>query len=130
MTPHREPVLGWRLWRARRSRLHSWVVDHVWQPGPIEATCLKDDHRSKGLSFPLSEPCEQSPGEGCQCGVWSVWDLGRCVTKGRERGFSAGVTPVMGLIAGWGTVAVHGAEGFRAQHAAILCLFSDSIWES
>jgi hypothetical protein len=36
---------------------------------------------------------------------------------------------VIGLIAGWGTVAIHGEEGFRAQHAAILCLLTDSIWD-
>jgi hypothetical protein len=59
-----------------------------------------------------------------------VSDLGCCVAKARERAVSAGAIPVMGLIAGWGTVAVHGEEGFRAQRTAILCLFSDSIWES
>lgn len=31
----------------------------------------------------------------------------------------------MGLMRGWGTVAVHGKEGFRAEHAAVVCLFSD-----
>ena len=37
---------------------------------------------------------------------------------------------VMGLIAGWGIVALHGRERFRPQRAAIFCLFSDSISES
>jgi hypothetical protein len=32
---------------------------------------------------------------------------------------------VMGLIAGWGTVALHGREGFRAERASIACLFVD-----
>jgi hypothetical protein len=32
---------------------------------------------------------------------------------------------VLGLIAGWGTVALHGREGFRAQHASVTGLFTD-----
>jgi hypothetical protein len=43
--------------------------------------------------------------------------------RGRHEG--AGWWPVMGLMRGWGTVAVHGQEGFRSEHAAIVCLFSD-----
>ncbi|MDQ6900310.1 MAG: hypothetical protein M3072_12525 [Candidatus Dormibacteraeota bacterium] len=39
-----------------------------------------------------------------------------------------GCVPVIGLVAGWGTVAIHRQEGFRAQHATLLCLFSDSVW--
>jgi hypothetical protein len=34
----------------------------------------------------------------------------------------------MGLISGWGSVAVHGREGFRAELASVVCLFSDRIW--
>ncbi|MHB8590127.1 MAG: hypothetical protein ACYDA0_14975 [Candidatus Dormibacteraceae bacterium] len=33
----------------------------------------------------------------------------------------------MGLINGWGTVALHGKEGFRAERAAIVCLFTDQV---
>jgi hypothetical protein len=47
----------------------------------------------------------------------------------RARHLSRG-DAVMGLIASWGTVAVHGEEGFRPQRAAILCQFSDSISKS
>jgi hypothetical protein len=32
---------------------------------------------------------------------------------------------VLGLIVGWGTVAIHGGDGFRAQHASVTCLFTD-----
>jgi hypothetical protein len=32
---------------------------------------------------------------------------------------------VLGLVRGWGAVALHGNEGFRAEHAAVMCLFSD-----
>jgi hypothetical protein len=35
----------------------------------------------------------------------------------------------MGLVAGWGSVAVHGGEGFRAERARALCLFSDWPWD-
>jgi hypothetical protein len=31
----------------------------------------------------------------------------------------------MGLMRGWGAVALHGREGFRAEHATVVCLFSD-----
>jgi hypothetical protein len=37
---------------------------------------------------------------------------------------------VMGLIAGWGTVAMHGREGFRAERAAMKCLFTDWSWNA
>jgi hypothetical protein len=36
----------------------------------------------------------------------------------------------MGLVAGWGTVALHGREGFRAERAALRCLFTDRPWSS
>jgi len=34
----------------------------------------------------------------------------------------------MGLVVGWGTVALHGREGFRAERAALRCLFTDRPW--
>jgi hypothetical protein len=36
----------------------------------------------------------------------------------------------MGLIAGWGTVALHDREGFRAEYAAARCLFTDRPWSA
>jgi hypothetical protein len=36
----------------------------------------------------------------------------------------------MGLIAAWGTVALHGREGFRAERAALRCLFTDRPWSA
>ena len=32
---------------------------------------------------------------------------------------------MLGLISAWGTVAIHGREGFRAERAAVRCLFTD-----
>lgn len=130
MTSEREPAVGWRLWRLREGRLHSWAVDYVWEPGPVEARCLIVP---TGLYYyppaAVREPCERSPGEGCRCGIWALWDLSTCVTRARRVGPRHRGSTVMGLISGWGTVAIHGREGFRAQHAAILCLFADSVWD-
>jgi len=36
----------------------------------------------------------------------------------------------MGLVVGWGTVALHGREGFRAERAALRCLFTDRPWSA
>jgi hypothetical protein len=52
-----------------------------------------------------------------------VWSPRLCLT--RADGDSDLRWHVMGLIAGWGTVALHGTEGFRAQRVAIQCLFTD-----
>ena len=109
-----EPVVGWRLWRLRGGRLHSWAVDYCWEPGENRARCI-----AHGRSA-----CITSPGQYCQCGIWAVWSPRAC----RERARTAAADRsehVLGLIAGWGTVAVHGREGFRAEWAAIRCLFTN-----
>lgn len=129
MSRRREPALGWRLWRLRRGRLWSWVLDYKWERGPIEARCMVDQASSRAALFLRREPCMHSPGQHCQCGIWALWDLGRCVARGRDHVFSLGSGLVVGLIAGWGTIAIHGDEGFRAQRAQILCLLADSIWD-
>src|SRR5258708_13094420 len=36
----------------------------------------------------------------------------------------------MGLVVGWGTVALHGREGFRAERGALRCLFTDRPWSA
>lgn len=128
MSSRREPALGWRLWRLRRGRLWSWVLDYAWERGPIEARCMVDQASSRATLFVQRQPCMRSPGRHCQCGIWALWDLGRCVARGRDHISSLRSELVVGLIAGWGTIAVHGDEGFRAQRAEILCLLTDSIW--
>ena len=75
------------------------------------------------------EPCVRSPGQHCRCGIWALWDLGRCVAEGRYHLSSVRTELAVGLIVGWGTVAIHGDEGFRAQRANIRCLLADSIWD-
>src|SRR5262249_40054110 len=122
--PGAAPLVGWRLWRLREGRLGSWAAEHVWQPGPNEAHCLND---SIG-AVRRRPPCERSPGSGWRGGIWAVLEPERCLRMAREGAvwWDAG-TIVMGLMVGWGTTAIHGAEGFRCQHAAVTCLFLDAI---
>lgn len=111
-----EPVLGWRVWKLKRGRLGSWVIDHDWGPGENRATCMSMN----------SPPCDVCPGERCQCGFWAVWSPRSCVAR-----VGLSIEPpwcVMGLIAGWGTVALHRHEGFRSEYAAPVCLFTDRPW--
>jgi hypothetical protein len=111
-----EPILGWRVWKLRRGRLGSWVIDFDWHPGENRATCLTMN----------SPPCDAAPGEGCQCGFWAVWSPRSCVAR-----VGHSIEPpwcVMGLMTGWGTVALHRHEGFRAEYAAPTCLFTDRPW--
>lgn len=113
-----EPVLGWRIWNLRDRRLESWAVDYCWEPGENVATCLAPHRRA----------CGASPGLHCQCGFWGVWSPGQCLA----RACAAAEPPwhVMGLVVGWGTVALHGREGFRAERAALRCLFTDRPWSA
>jgi hypothetical protein len=111
-----EPVVGWRIWRLTDGLLGSVVVDHLWEPGENLARCLSSGR----------PPCPEAPGPACQCGFWAVWSPRHSVARA-----CPAIEPpwqVLGLIAGWGTVALHGGEGFRAERAAVRCLFSDRPW--
>jgi len=115
-SPATEPVLGWRLWSLCEDGLESWAVDYRWRPGENVATCLDAGRRR----------CATAPGPGCLCGFWGLWRPSLCVVR-------ACVAPeppwhVLGLIAGWGSVALHGREGFRAERAGLRCLFTDRMW--
>jgi hypothetical protein len=68
--------------------------------------------------------CSCPPGKHCQCGFWALWSPLQCLAKANEA-VEEPPWHVLGLIAGWGTVALHGSEGFRAQHASVTCLFTD-----
>jgi len=111
-----EPLVGWRIWSLGDGRLRSWAVDYYWKPGENVAICLTCRSRA----------CASAPGQHCQCGFWAVWSPLDCVV----RACTANEPPwhVMGLVAGWGTVALHGREGFRAERAQLLCLFTDRPW--
>lgn len=123
MTVPAQQLVGWRLWRMRDGRLASWAADYVWQPGPNEARCLNDP-----IGVVQPGPCERSPGVGCRCGLWAVREPDRCLRMAREGAvwWDTGAV-VLGLIVGWGSTAIHGEEGFRCQHAAVSCLFTDAV---
>jgi hypothetical protein len=110
-----EPALGWRLWRLRDGLLQSCAVGYVWRPGANEACCL-------GM-----HSCPVAPGRGCACGLWALFSFLGCIDRARneprERNWA------LGLIQAWGEVALHGREGFRAQHASVACLLTDWPWE-
>lgn len=112
-----EPLLGWRLWRVRGERLESWAANHAWEPGSNEAQCFAPVRR-----------CRHSPGRGCLCGFWGLFDPLAALARGRAE--RAERSSVLGLIQGWGEVAVHGGEGFRSSHASVVCLFTDWLWDA
>ncbi len=111
-----DPVLGWRVWHLNRGRLKSWAVDYFWSPGENVAMCLAS-HRTA---------CSAPPGQHCQCGFWALSAPRQLMT--RVGTMAEPPWHVMGLIEGWGTVARHGREGFRAERAALRCLFTDRPW--
>ncbi|MGH7911480.1 MAG: hypothetical protein ACREQM_11135 [Candidatus Dormibacteraceae bacterium] len=117
------PVVGWRLWRVHGGDLWSWGIDAEWQPGDGQARCLHPDPQSR---------CAEAPGEHCLCGFWALSDPQHCVRKVRKEHVRLVGTmqPVIGLMLGWGSVMLHGAEGFRAERARPLCLFDNWIWDS
>jgi hypothetical protein len=112
-----EPVVGWRVWKVSDGHLESWAVDYRWQPGENHARCLAHDR----------DACPSSPGPHCQCGFWALWSPRRCAARASSATEPPG-RHVMGLVAGWGTVALHRDEGFRAEYAAPRCLFTDRPW--
>lgn len=111
-----EPLLGWRLWRVRDGTLLSWGVRHEWEPGINQAFCLGSRH------------CDSSPGESCSCGFWALHSPMRCIRYARDT--ITDRSSVIGLVRAWGQVALHGTEGFRAEYASPVCLFSDWLWEA
>lgn len=115
MTTPPEPLVGWRVWRLRGRELASWATAYVWRPNTNTAGCLKP-----------ASACTAAPGEGCKCGFWGLYSRGLCLWRARQDHDEP--APVVGLIRAWGEVAVHEQEGFRAQYAAPVCLFTDWIW--
>jgi hypothetical protein len=109
----REPVLGWRAWRCgiRSPWLYSLVKGYRWVPDRNEATGCR--RVLGGRHVP--------PGRGCGCGFWGLWRWDKAFAAGR-------VGAAVGLVYGWGGVAIHGDEGFRAQYARVVCLFTDNPW--
>ena len=110
-----DPLLGWRLWRVRDGTLLSWGVRHEWEPGVNEASCLGSRH------------CASPPGDSCSCGFWALHSPLRCIRYARDT--ITDRSSVVGIVRAWGQVALHGNEGFRAQYASPVCLFTDWLWD-
>lgn len=117
MSNQGEPLVAWRLWRVRGSRLESWAASYTWDVDDNLARCLAPVRR-----------CPTSPGRGCRCGFWGLFSPLKALDRARAERTER--SSVLGLIRAWGEIAVHGREGFRAEHAKIACLFTDWVWES
>jgi hypothetical protein len=109
-----EPLIGWRLWKVREAELRSWAVEHVWEPGENKAVCL-----AAGL-----HQCLEAPGRSCRCGFWALYSPVAAIRLASE---SPAGGAVIGLVEAFGTIAIHGTEGFRAEMARVSCLFTDEI---
>lgn len=109
-----DSIVGWRLWKVRKDELCSWAVDHAWQPGDNKAVCLAD----------RPYRCPEAPGRSCRCGFWALYSPAAAIRLASE---TQAASAVIGLVAAFGTVAVHGGEGFRAEMARVTCLFTDEI---
>lgn len=124
---HSQPAVGWRVWALRDGRLASWATRYVWEPGENVASCLVPP-RPMGCIPARYQHSSEPPGDGCGCGFWAVFSPFLALERARSaRGER---NSVVGLILGWGSIALHGSEGFRAQRAEVVCLFSDWCWES
>lgn len=109
-------AVGWRVWRLRGFRLCALAMRYEWTPGSNTASCLSGDLELGG---------HRPPGSACRCGFWALFDRGDCTSLVRNSGWADGA--VIGLVHAWGDVAIHGNEGFRAEHARVACLFTDRL---
>lgn len=119
-----EPVIGWRVWALANNRLYSIAKNAFWRPGENQAECLVG--RNHDIPAPL-----------CHCGFWALHDpvsamqLAARVESGLRTGSGFTVldphrTVAVGLILGYGAIAVHGCEGYRAGLASVACIFADA----
>jgi regulatory LuxR family protein len=114
-----EPIVGWRVWALAHNRLFSIANEVLWRPGENQAEC----HSGHKLDIPAPS---------CHCGFWALhnpaaamqlaWDMCRSPQGVLDPHRAVAV----GLIQGYGTIAMHGSEGFRAELARVVCIFSDA----
>jgi hypothetical protein len=95
-------ILGWREWHiGPHGELQpTGLGEGAWVSGVNDARCIYREH--------------EAPDHDCGCGLYAWYE---------PRG-SVGFTMAVGLVAAWGAVELH-ADGYRAEHAEILCLVAD-----
>jgi hypothetical protein len=119
-----EPVIGWRVWALANNRLYSTGKNAFWRLGENQAECLAG-HK------------HDIPAPSCHCGFWAIhnpvsaMELAARVECGQRTGSGFTVlnphrTVAVGLVLGYGAIAVHGGEGYRAGLASVACIFSDA----
>ena len=119
-----EPVIGWRVWALANNRLYSTGKNAFWRPGENVAECLVGRNHDV-------------PAPSCHCGFWakhdpvSAMELAARVENGQRMGSGFTVldpyrTVAVGLVLGYGAIAVHGGEGYRAGLARVVCIFADA----
>jgi hypothetical protein len=120
-----EPVIGWRVWVLANNCLYSASKNAFWRPGENQAECLVG-HNKRDV-----------PAPSCHCGFWALRNpvsaMGLAARVEDEPRMGSGFTALdpqgtvaVGLIQGYGAVAVHGGEGYRAALASVACIFSDA----
>lgn len=114
----RSAVIGWRMWVLTRGGLAAWAMRYTWAVGPNTASCL---------SAEVEVGDHHAPGQRCRCGFWAVFDPGTCMVLLKKS--SPVDSVVLGLVRAWGDIAIHGEEGFRAEHASVACLFTDRLMD-
>lgn len=116
--PAGAPLVGWRAWSGRNGVLRDGSGHTaVWDAGPQQAVCGR---------YGVRRADHVAPDVGCECGIRLVEDL---PTLLRFLALASGsiavvtVPDVIGLVAGWGTVApgVNDPPGtWRVQTAQVL----------
>jgi hypothetical protein len=120
-----EPDIGWRVWALANNRLYSIAKNAFWRPGENQAECLVG-HNQRDV-----------PAPSCHCGFWAILNpvsamkLAAQVECGQGMGSGYTVlnphrTVAVGLVLGYGAIAVHGGEGYRAGLASVACIFADA----
>jgi hypothetical protein len=119
-----EPVVGWRVWAVAYNCLFSIAMKASWRPGENQAECRVGHKRD----IPVSS---------CHCGFWALHnpvaaiELAVQVEQGsrlrsRLMALDPHRTVAVGLTCGYGAIAMHGSEGYRAELASVACIFSDA----
>jgi hypothetical protein len=119
-----EPVIGWRVWVLANNCLCSIAKNAFWRPGENQAECFVGHERD-------------IPVPSCHCGFWALHNpvaamrLAADVESGSRVSLAVkAVDPhrivAVGLIHGYGAIAMHGSEGYRAGLASVACIFSDA----